>query len=130
MVGEKLPWIVCLQETKLVVFDFSLVASLWGSSNCNFSFRPSKGASGGLLIMWDNKEVEVWSSVSRQHFLLIQCKFVKSNEDFYLLNVYAPCGPREKEALWVSLYAQLMVLRGIQVCVCGDFNDVRDVEER
>lgn len=52
LVGEKLPWIVCLQETKLSVFSSALVASLWGNSNFNFSFRPSEGASGGLLIMW------------------------------------------------------------------------------
>lgn len=57
MVGEKLSWLVCLQETKLFVVDSSLVASLWGNSSFNFSFRPSEGASGGLLILWDNKEV-------------------------------------------------------------------------
>jgi len=130
LVGEKLSWIVCLQETKLFAFDSSRVTSLWGNSSFNFSYRPSEGASEGLLIMWDNKEVEVWSSVSRQHFLLIHGRFVKSNEEFHLVNVYAPCGSRDKEALWVSLSAQLMLLRGKRVCVCGDFNVVRNMEER
>jgi len=130
LVGEKLPWIVCLQETKLSVCDSFLVSLLWGNSNCNFSFRPSKGASGGILIMWDNMEVEVWSSVSRQHFLLIHDKFLKSNEEFYFFNVYAPCGLREKEALWESSLTRLQLLRGKQVCVCGDFNVVWSVEER
>jgi len=134
LVGEKLPWIVCLQETKLSAFDSSIVTSLWGNSSFNFSFRPSEGASGGLLIMWDNKEVEVWSSVNRTHFLLIHGRFVQSNEEFYLVNVYAQCGSRDKEALWVSLLAQLLLLRGQRVCVCvclcGDFNVVRNTEER
>jgi len=125
LVGEKAPWIVCLQETKLSAFDSSFVSSLWGNSSFNFSFRPSEGASGGLLIMWDTKEVEVWSSVSRTHFLLIHGRFVHSNEEFYLVNVYAPCGSRDKEALWGSLAAQLLLLRGKRVCVCGDFNAVR-----
>jgi exonuclease III len=117
LVGEKLPCIVCLQETKLSTFDSSLVAALWGSPNVNFSFRPSEGASGGLLTMWDSKEVEVWSSVSRQHFLLIHGKFFLSDVEFYLFNVYALCGPREKEALLASLSEQLLLVRGKQVCL-------------
>ena len=99
LVGEKVLWIVCLQETKLSAFDSSIVSSLWGNPSFNISFRPSEGASGGLLIMWDTKEVEVWSSVSRTHFLLIHGRFVQSNEEFYLVNVYSPCGSRDKEAL-------------------------------
>jgi len=119
LVGEKVPWIVCLQETKLSAFDSSIVSSLWGNPSFNFYFRPSEGASGGLLIMWDTKEVEVWSSVSRTHFLLIHGRFVQSYEEFYLVNVYAPCGSRDKEALWASLSAQLLLLRGKRVCVRG-----------
>jgi len=130
LVKEKVMWIVCLQETKLLAFDSSIVTSLWGNSSFNFSFRPSEGASGGHLIMWDTKEVEVWSSVSRTHFLLIHGRFVQSNEEFYLVNVYALCGSRDKEALWVSLAAQLLLLRGKHVCVCGDFNTVRRPKER
>ena len=129
LVGEKVPWIVCLQETKLSTFDSSFVSLLWGNSSFNFSFCPSEGASGGLLIMWDTKEVEVWSSVSRTHFLLIHGRFVHSSEEFYLVNVYAPCGSRDKEALWGSLATQLL-LRGKRVCVCRDFNAVRRPEER
>jgi len=44
--------------------------------------------------------------------------------------VYAPCGSRDKEALWASLSAQLLLLRGKRVCVRGDFNAVRKTEER
>jgi len=38
LVGEKVPWIVCLQETKLSAFDSSIVSSLWGNPSFNFSF--------------------------------------------------------------------------------------------
>ncbi|KEH24095.1 hypothetical protein MTR_7g103360 [Medicago truncatula] len=85
LVGEKLSLLVCLQETKLHVLDSSLVASLWGNSSFNFSFRPSEGASGGLLIMWDDKEVEVWSSVSRQHFFTDPCRFLSFGGRLVLL---------------------------------------------
>jgi exonuclease III len=130
MVVEKSPYILCLQETKLPVCDYFLCNSLWGDSNYNYSFRPSVGASGGLLIIWDSTEVEVWSSGSQEHVLHIHGRLIRSNEEFYMFNIYAPCEPRAKQELWVSVTARLEGLRGAKVCVCGDFNAVRTVEER
>jgi exonuclease III len=53
LVREKNPHIVCLQETKLQVCDDFLCSSAWGSSPLGYSYRPSVGASGGLLTLWD-----------------------------------------------------------------------------
>ncbi|MCH95720.1 endonuclease/exonuclease/phosphatase family protein [Trifolium medium] len=101
-----------------------------GASPFEFSYRPSVGASGGLLTMWDPSEVEVWSSVSREHTLVCHGRFRSSNEDFVVVNVYAPCDPGAKQRLWDSLSARLQSLVGSRVCVCGDFNAVRCEEER
>ncbi|MCH79554.1 cysteine-rich receptor-like protein kinase [Trifolium medium] len=125
LVKEKNPWFLCLQETKLGVCDDFLCASLWGNSPHGYSFRPPVGASGGLLILWDVVEVEVWFSVSFNHVLMLHGRFVKSNETFYLFNVYAPCETNAKQALWGSLTGQLQLLSGQEICVCGDFNAVR-----
>jgi len=130
LVGEKSPFILCLQETKLSVCDDFLCNSLWGVSNHAFSYQPSVGASGGLLIAWDTKEVEVWTSGSQEHALFIHGRFISTNEEFYLFNIYAPCEPRAKQALWGSLSARLQLLSGANVCLRGDFNAVRNVEER
>jgi len=59
LVEEKKPLILCLQETKLGVCDEKLTLLMWGDSNHAFSFRPSVGALGGLLTVWDTLEVEV-----------------------------------------------------------------------
>jgi len=59
LVNEKRPSIMCIQETKLMVIDGAMGASLWGDPNHGFSYRPSLGASGELLTMWDISEVEV-----------------------------------------------------------------------
>jgi hypothetical protein len=118
------------QETKLSVCDDLICNSLWGDSNHAFSYRPSVGASGGLLIVWDSKEVEVWSSGSQDHVLYIHGRFIRNNEEFYLFNIYAPCEPRAKQDLWVSLSARLQLLDGGKVCVCGDFIVVQNMEER
>ncbi|PNX89483.1 cytochrome p450, partial [Trifolium pratense] len=58
LVGDLKPFILCLQETKLQRCDVLLCSNLWGNSSHGFSYRPSVGASGGLLTLWDSSEVE------------------------------------------------------------------------
>jgi len=91
LVGEKRSFILCLQETKLPVCDVSLCKFLWGDSSQAFSYRPSVGASGGMLIIWDSVEMEVWSTVSQDHMLLVLGRFIQTNEEFYVINIYSPC---------------------------------------
>jgi exonuclease III len=130
LVREKKPFIVCIQETKLTCFDEVICKSLWGDSNFSFSFQSSVGASGGLLTFWDCTEVEVWSTTSFEHVLLISGRFLRSEEHFVLLNVYAPCEVTRQQALWFNISNKLESFVDQNVCVCGDFNAVRNVEER
>jgi hypothetical protein len=62
--------------------------------------------------------------------LLIHARFLKSNVEFHLFNVYAPCDQRAKRTLWTSLSARLQSLGSCNVCLCGDFNSIRSPEER
>jgi len=114
------------------VFDGGICAALWGKQSVSYSFRLSVGALGGLLTAWDNSEVEVWSTVSCEHTLIIHGRFLKSNEEFYLFNVYAPCDARERKLLWdtLTIVERLQLLRGRKVCVYGDFNAIRCREKR
>jgi exonuclease III len=130
LIGDKRLFVMCIQETKLSVCDDSLCATLWGSSPHGYSFRPSIGASGGLLVLWDMAEVEVWSSGSFNHGLMIHGRFLQSNEEFYLFNIYVPCENSAKQVLWDSLLVRLQQLGGKNLCVCGDFNVVRSTDER
>jgi hypothetical protein len=90
--------------------------SMWEGQPAAFSFRPSIGASGGLLTLWDSTEVEVWSSSSFDHVLSIHGRFISSNEEFHLFNVYAPCNGNDRQVLWDSLTVRLQALRG-RTCV-------------
>jgi exonuclease III len=130
LIGEKHPSIVCLQETKLPLCDDFLCSSLWDNSPHAFSFRPSVGALGGLLIIWDTTEVDISPSVSRDYVLWCHGRFLSSGEEFHLANVYAPCDAGAKQRLWDSLSVRLQSLGGKRVCVCGDFNAVRNLDER
>jgi exonuclease III len=57
---DKKPFVVRLQETKLCTVDDLLVKAIWGTSSMGYSFQPSKGASGGLLTVWNCNVVQVW----------------------------------------------------------------------
>ncbi|GAU42656.1 hypothetical protein TSUD_398610 [Trifolium subterraneum] len=101
-----------------------------GSSPHAFSYRPSVGASGGLLTLWDPSEVDVWSTESREHVLWCRGRFIKSGEEFFVANVYSPCDDGAKQGLWDSLLVRFQSLGRERVCVCGDFNAVTHVDER
>ncbi|GAU32654.1 hypothetical protein TSUD_219040 [Trifolium subterraneum] len=130
MVGDQKPLFLCLQETKLHTCDVFLCSALWGTSPHDFSYRPSVGASGGLLSIWDSSEVEVWSTESRKHVLWCNGRFIKSGEEFYVANVYPPCDVGAKLRLWDSLSLRIQSLERQRVCVCGDFNAVKCIDER
>jgi hypothetical protein len=55
---------------------------------------------------------------------------VKTGEEFTLFNVYAPCDSSRQQALWHNIAMRLNTLPDHIVCVCGDFNTVRSMEER
>jgi hypothetical protein len=90
LLTSKIKKLSCLQETKLPFCNDFFCSSLWGNSSHVFSFRPSVGASRGLLTIWDTTEVEVWSSVSREHVMWCHDRFYSSGEEFHVTNVYAP----------------------------------------
>lgn len=130
LICEKNPSIVCLKETKLSVIDDSIFVALWGTVTQSYSFRPFVGAFGGMFILWDPSIMEVWSSCSMEHAFIIHGRFINSDDEFYLFNIYAPCDNGAKQLLWNSLSEYLQRLVGKNICLCGDFNAVRSTEER
>ena len=130
LVGEKKPTIVCIKETKLAKVDDFICSSVWGNSPCGFSFQPSIGASGGLPTMWDSDEVEISYSLSFEHVLAVGGRFLHSLEDFVVFNLYALCDVGSQVVLWGTLSTKLESFTEKNVCVCGDLNAVRSVEER
>jgi exonuclease III len=130
LVREKVPFVLCIQETKLQLIDDFLCISIWGPSSHGYFFSPSVGESGGLVTIWDTTEVAVWMSCRGDHFLMIHGRFITSNEEFYLFNVYAQCDRSAKQILWTNLTARVLSLGNHNVCLCGDFNSIRSANER
>lgn len=60
--------VIYLQETKLEYISSSVVSSLWGYQHVDWRCFDSRGASGGILLMWDRRVVKkiekcVWEFV-------------------------------------------------------------------
>ena len=103
---------------------------IWGDTPCGFSYRPSEGASGGLITLWDTSRVDVCSTMSFGGVLIIRGKIIDSGEEFAICNVYAPCDSVAKRELWERLIFVITNNGDICLCLCGHFNVVRHEEER
>jgi exonuclease III len=130
LVREKHPLVVCIQESKLSVVDDLLIKSIWGDAPSEYSYQPSLGASGGLITVWDSSRVVVWSCMSFGHVLVVKGKVIQTAEEFILFNVYAPCDAVSKRALWERLVPLIINNQDVCLCVCGDFNSVRSIDEK
>jgi exonuclease III len=121
--------IVCLQETKLEVISKEVIRSVWGCLYVDWLYLGSRGASGGILLMWDRRVVEkVEECVGR---FVVACAFrcVTENFEWAFAGIYGPNDDVEIRGLWDEL-AGLMALWDLSWCIGGDFNVVRYPGER
>jgi len=130
LVHEKRPMVLCIQETKLEMINDQLVKALWEEGMHNFSYQSSVGASGGMVTVWDGSRIDVWTSFSFNHVLAIKGNVILTGEEFIIFNVYASCDLAAKKMLWECLSVRVINNSDLCICVCRDFNSVRNFEER
>ena len=65
--------IVYLQETKLELITRGIICSLWGGQHVDWVYLGSMGASGGVLVMWDKRVVEIMEEAVGQ--FSVSCRF-------------------------------------------------------
>ena len=130
LVQEKNPFVLCIQESKLGVVDDYVIKAIWGDTPYGYSFQSSVGAFGGLITVWNNSLLDVWSTSSFDHVLVIIGRVISTGDIFVIINVYAPCDSSEKRRLWERLSPFVLSKSELCVCLCGDFNCVRSEEER
>lgn len=83
--------IVCLQETKKEFFDHRFIKNFYPKRINKFDFLPSIGASGGLLIAW-NDSIFMGETLFQNDFS-ISVRFTSklSGDTWILTNIYGPC---------------------------------------
>ncbi|KAG6629833.1 hypothetical protein CIPAW_14G112600 [Carya illinoinensis] len=116
--------IVCLQETKLKMISRRIVRSLWSGVHVGWVFQASNGASGGILLMWDRRVVEMTEEFVGQYVVACSFTFVVDNFKWAFASVYGPNLDTNRRLLWEEL-AGIQTWWELPWCIGGDFNIVR-----
>ncbi len=82
--------IVCLQETKLLEVNQALIRSLWRGSFVDWFCMGLMGASGGILLMWDNRVVEKVEEAVGMFSISWKFRNVSSGFEWAFSGVYGP----------------------------------------
>ncbi|XP_057426415.1 uncharacterized protein LOC130719827 [Lotus japonicus] len=110
--------------------DHRFCKSLWGSENVEFVVSSAVNTAGGLLIMWEKGFFRMTNSFQGVGFLGVKGFWGDDRDPCYIINVYSPCALSGKREFWKELVG-LKRSEGEGIwCVLGDFNAVRDRDER
>ena len=83
--------VIYLQETKKPYFDHTFIKSCCPKRFDQFDFVPSRGASGGLAMIW-NSAIFTGAVLFQEDFsLVIKFLSMQSAQEWTLVNVYGPC---------------------------------------
>ncbi|XP_077226202.1 uncharacterized protein LOC143859364 [Tasmannia lanceolata] len=123
------PELICIQETKLGVIDRNVIKSLGGSLEWGFSFVGAIGASGGILIAWDESSWVLSEEWKGRFSISIVLRRVVDAALVLFSGVYGPSLWADKGLLWGELN-RVRDRWAYPWCIGGDFNEIRFVGER
>ena len=80
-----------------------LVRSIWSCPYIDWLYLGSKGASGGILLMWDQRVVEKIEE-AMGHFS-VSCRFKNVSDQFEwaFTSIYGPNLNRKRQIMWEEL---------------------------
>ena len=121
--------ILCLQETKRETFDLQYIRKFCPKRFNKFSFLPSNGASGGLLVVWNDSIQSGELAFENEFSISVKFTCKLSNVSWYLTNVYGPCQV-ERRMAFIDWFANIDMPQDTDWLVLGDFNFIRKPEDR
>jgi exonuclease III len=121
---------LALQETKLEEVSESLCYRLWGSSDCNWFYLPSEGASGGILSIWGKSNSNLICTFNGEGYVGVCLEWGVQKSICFVINVYSKSDLVAKRRLWGSILSSKRQFGSGNWCVVGDFNAVVSSEER
>ncbi|XP_016195736.1 uncharacterized protein LOC107636760 [Arachis ipaensis] len=118
-----------LIETKRHVVTKFDVARIWGCDSAGWEYVESDGASGGLLIIWDETIFKMSNFYKGQRWLCVEGVILKNSFNCAFFLVYGVHTRDEKLVVWEEL-SYTAGLCQVPCCFMGDFNEIVHVEER
>ena len=121
--------VVCLQETKLKEVSNRMIRSLGVGRLLEWVAIKAEGASGGILIFWDTRVIQLLEKEEGQYNLSCRSKSLEEDFIWVFTGVYGPTVYGRREDLWDEL-GDIRGLWGDPWCLGGDFNAIRAPRER
>jgi hypothetical protein len=121
--------IVCLQETKCETVDWRILRKFAPKRFDCFTFSPSVGASGGMIVLWNSSVFDGLLIETQPFGIIINFTSVHNKSSWVLACVYGPCQGLERD-LFVSWLYNLNIPATDNWMVLGDFNFIRSQDNR
>ncbi|XP_071695704.1 uncharacterized protein [Rutidosis leptorrhynchoides] len=122
-----------LKRVRFLTRERPKVSSLWGNLDCEFLQKQKVGQSGGQLLVWDTSKFVALGTFMWDSVIGVRGKWKDAGDSgpfLNVINIYGPHDDLKKQALWDSLSRMLSGKREEAWLLCGDFNEVREKEER
>ena len=128
LIHSENPEIVLIQETKQDQSEMSRVISQ--QKHFNGCASEVRGASGGILTIWDRNKWICDSTSVHQNWIRITLESKTGGSKVTVYNVYAPNQYREKEMCWNTLEASIEEEQNNNLIIAGDLNLVMHANEK
>ena len=113
--------ILCLQETKREHFDIQYLKHFCPKYLSKFDYLPSVGASGGLLVVWNDQFFLGNTILKNDYSITIEFTSKRSGEIWTLTNIYGPC-QHDLRPNFINWFQNLQMDDDQNWLVLGDFN--------
>lgn len=126
---ESAAGILCLQETKRENFDLAYINKFCPRRFNKFEFLPSIGASGGILIAWNEGLFKGELLFSNKFSLSVKFTCNSSAHTWILTNIYGPCEQTDKIE-FLNWFSNIRMPPDEDWILMGDFNFIRSPSDR
>lgn len=123
------PTFICIQESKLQALDqFTAASCLPAPLSTTYAFKPSLGASSGLVTAWDPNLFSLLSTTVSQFSITTAFQSTSTSAHFTMTNCYGPCHHSSKHTFLDELTSLSSSISGPWLAL-GDFNLIRAPHE-
>ncbi|XP_022145142.1 uncharacterized protein LOC111014657 [Momordica charantia] len=97
------PDIVILSETKSSSINNKFIKSLWSSISIAWASLDASGASGGIILLWDQLSTSAVEVICGHFSISVHFKLA-DNFTWWLTGVYSPVKQKKRKLFWQELF--------------------------
>jgi len=128
LIQTERPEIVLIQETKQDQIETNKIINQ--QKHFHGCASEARGASGGILTMWDNNAWICESTRVHQHWIQVKLESRTGGTNVTIYNVYVPNQYREKEVCWNTLETSIEEEHNNNLIIAGNLNLVLHSNEK